>query len=128
MIKITDNAVNKIKEIILEENNPNIKLRVGVQGGGCSGMQYFFILDEEQTEDDFTLEIGEVSVLIDSISSQYLAGAEINYVEDIRGSNFSIDNPNAQTSCGCGSSFSVGDNFYSGYEHSYSNYEHNQES
>lgn len=128
MITITDNAVNKIKEIIQEENNPNIKLRVGVQGGGCSGMQYFFTLDEEQTEDDFTIDVSNISVLVDSISSQYLMGAVIDYVENIYGSNFSIDNPNAQTSCGCGSSFSVGDNFYSGYEHSYSNYEHNQES
>jgi iron-sulfur cluster insertion protein len=118
MIKITDNAVKKIKEIILEENNSNIKLRVGVQGGGCSGMQYFFTLDEEQNEDDFTLDVNDVSVLVDSISSQYLTGAVIDYVDNIYGSNFSIDNPNAQTSCGCGSSFGVSDNFYSGYEHS----------
>ena len=126
MITITDSAVSKVKEIIAEENNPNIKLRVGVQGGGCSGMQYFFTLDEEQAEDDFVLDVSDVAVLVDSISSQYLMGAVIDYKESIYGSNFSIENPNAQTSCGCGSSFSVGDNFYSSYEHSYSNYDHTE--
>lgn len=122
MITISESAISKIKDIITEENNPNIKLRVGVQGGGCSGMQYFFTLDEEYSEeDDFVIPAGDINVIVDSISSQYLRGAEIDYVDDIRGSNFSINNPNAQTSCGCGSSFSVGDsfneNYYSGYEH-----------
>jgi len=112
MITVSNSAVLKIKDIITEENNSELKLRVGVQGGGCSGMQYFFTLDEVQSEDDFTVDIGGISVLVDSISSQYLRGAEIDYVENISGSNFSINNPNAQTSCGCGSSFGVSDSFY----------------
>jgi iron-sulfur cluster insertion protein len=106
MIELTENAKNKVKELLLEENNPNIKLRVFVQGGGCSGMQYGFTFDEDQNEDDFTLNFDEVSILVDSMSSQYLQGAKIDYKEELMGSNFSIDNPNAQTSCGCGSSFS----------------------
>lgn len=122
MITISESAIAKIKNIIAEENNPKIKLRVGVQGGGCSGMQYFFTLDDDFSEDeDFVISVGDISVLVDSVSSQYLRGAEIDYQEDINGSNFSINNPNAQTSCGCGSSFSVGegfyDNYYSGHEH-----------
>ena len=122
MITISESAISKIKDIIIEENNPKIKLRVGVQGGGCSGMQYFFTLDEEYSEeDDFVIPAGDINVIVDSISSQYLRGAEIDYVDDIRGSNFSINNPNAQTRCGCGSSFNVSDsfndNYYSGYEH-----------
>ena len=106
MIELTENAKNKVKELLLEENNPNIKLRVFVQGGGCSGMQYGFTFDEDQNEDDFTLYFDEVSILVDSMSRQYLQGAKIDYKEELMGSNFSIDNPNAQTSCGCGSSFS----------------------
>ena len=106
MIELTENAKNKVKELLLEENNPNIKLRVFVQGGGCSGMQYGFTFDEDQNEDDFTLNFDEVSILVDSMSRQYLQGAKIDYKEELMGSNFSIDNPNAQTSCGCGSSFS----------------------
>lgn len=106
MIELTENAKNKVKELLLEENNPNIKLRVFVQGGGCSGMQYGFTFDEDQNEDDFTLNFGEVNILVDSMSSQYLQGAKIDYKDDLMGSSFSIDNPNAQTSCGCGSSFS----------------------
>ena len=112
MITVSNNAILKIKDIVAEENNSELKLRVGVQGGGCSGMQYFFTLDDVQSEDDFTIDLGGVTVLVDSISSQYLRGAEIDYVEDINGSNFSINNPNAQTSCGCGSSFGVSDSFY----------------
>ncbi len=106
MIELTDNAKNKVKELLLEENNPKIKLRVFVQGGGCSGMQYGFTFDEDQNEDDFTLNFDDVSILVDSMSSQYLQGAKIDYKDDLMGSSFSIDNPNAQTSCGCGSSFS----------------------
>jgi iron-sulfur cluster insertion protein len=122
VITISESAIAKIKDIIAEENNPTIKLRVGVQGGGCSGMQYFFTLDDEFSEDeDFVVSVGDISVIVDSISSQYLRNAEIDYREDIHGSNFSINNPNAQTSCGCGSSFSVSDGFYdnhySGHEH-----------
>jgi iron-sulfur cluster insertion protein len=106
MIDLTENAKNKVKELLLEENNPNLKLRIFVQGGGCSGMQYGFTFDHAVAEDDFTLSFDGVELLIDSMSNQYLEGAKIDYKEDIMGSSFSIDNPNAQTSCGCGSSFS----------------------
>ena len=106
MITITDNAVAKIKDIIAEENNPNIKLRVFVQGGGCSGMQYGFTLDEEQAEDDWDLDYNGVRVLVDSMSGGYLQGAVVDYKEDQYGSTFSINNPQAVTTCGCGSSFS----------------------
>jgi iron-sulfur cluster insertion protein len=103
MITITESAQAKIADILAEENNPKLKVRAFVQGGGCSGFQYGFTLDEEHNEDDF-----EVSgVLVDSMSMQYLAGAVIDYKDDINGSSFSISNPNAQTTCGCGSSFSA---------------------
>ena len=106
MITITEAAVAKIQDIVAEENNPNLKLRVFVQGGGCSGMQYGFTLDEEQAEDDWDLDINGVHVLVDSMSGGYLQGAVIDYKDDIMGASFSINNPNAQTTCGCGSSFS----------------------
>jgi len=106
-ITITLPAQDKIADLLLEENNPNLKLRTFIQGGGCSGFQYGFTFDEEQNEDDFVVEAGTVKVLIDSMSYQYLAGAVIDYKEDLQGSHFSIKNPNAQTTCGCGSSFSV---------------------
>lgn len=105
MISLTENATGKLKDILAEENNPNLKLRIFVQGGGCSGMQYGFTLDETANEDDFTLDESGVQVLVDSMSMQYLSGAKIDYKDDLMGSSFSIDNPNAQTSCGCGSSF-----------------------
>ena len=107
MITITDNAVAKIRDIIAEENNPAIKLRVFVQGGGCSGMQYGFTLDEVQAEDDWDIESNGVNVLVDSMSGGYLQGAIIDYKEDQYGSSFSINNPQATTTCGCGSSFST---------------------
>ena len=103
MISITSNALNKISELLAEENNPKLKIRTFVQGGGCSGMSYGFTFDEEQTEEDFNIE----GVLVDSISMQYLSGATIDYKDDLSGSQFVILNPNAQTTCGCGSSFSV---------------------
>jgi iron-sulfur cluster insertion protein len=103
---LTESAVIKLKDILAEENNPQAKLRVFVQGGGCSGMQYGFTIDEEQNEDDFVQEYDSVQVLVDSMSWQYLAEATINYKEDLMGANFVIDNPMAQTTCGCGSSFS----------------------
>ena len=106
MLTVTENAIVKIKDILAEENNPNAKLRIFIQGGGCSGMQYGFTLDENQNEDDFSLPFNGIELLVDSMSSQYLQGASIDYKEDLMGSSFSIDNPNAQTSCGCGSSFS----------------------
>jgi iron-sulfur cluster insertion protein len=106
MLTITDEAVAKIKDIIAEENNPAIKLRVFVQGGGCSGMQYGFTLDEEINEDDWNLEFNGVKVLVDSMSGGYLQDAVVDYKEDQYGSQFSIKNPQAVTTCGCGSSFS----------------------
>jgi iron-sulfur cluster insertion protein len=106
MITITDSAVVKLKDILLEEANPALKLRVFVQGGGCSGMQYGFTLDEEQAEDDWDIDVSGVHILVDSMSGGYLQGAEIDYKEDNYGASFSIKNPNAQTTCGCGSSFS----------------------
>ncbi len=107
MITLTENAVVKIKDILAEENNPDIRLRVFVQGGGCSGFSYGFTLDEMQNEDDFVIEQSGLAVLVDAMSSQYLQGADVDYREDITGSQFVIKNPNAQSTCGCGSSFSV---------------------
>lgn len=107
MIELNPSAVTKLKELIAEENNPALKLRVFVQGGGCSGMQYGFSFDEESHDDDFSMEFDGVSLLVDSMSAQYLQNAKINYKEDNMGASFSIDNPQAVTSCGCGSSFSV---------------------
>ena len=106
MMTLTESATNRLKDLIAEENNPNLKLRVFVQGGGCSGMQYGFTFDEVANEDDWDLEFNGVKVLVDSMSGQYLTGATVNYKEDVYGSSFVIDNPNAQTTCGCGSSFS----------------------
>lgn len=103
MITITESAQAKIADILAEENNPKLKVRAFVQGGGCSGFQYGFTLDEEQNEDDF--DIG--GVLVDSMSMQYLTGATIDFKDDLTGSSFSIKNPNATTTCGCGSSFSA---------------------
>ena len=106
MITVTESAVTKIQDILAEENNPSLKLRVFVQGGGCSGMSYGFTLDEQQNDDDWNLEISGVQVLVDAMSGGYLQGAEIDYQEDQYGSTFSIKNPSAKTTCGCGSSFS----------------------
>ena len=106
-IEITDSAVAKIADLIAEEGNPNLKIRTFVQGGGCAGFQYGFTFDEVQNEDDFVIQKDSVTLLIDSVSMQYLVGATINYKEDLIGSSFVINNPNAQTSCGCGNSFSV---------------------
>jgi len=106
MLTITNSAVEKIQDILAEENNPSLKLRVFVQGGGCSGIQYGFTLDEAVNEDDFDLDIDGIHVLVDSMSGTYLQGAEIDYKDDVMGASFTIKNPNAQTTCGCGSSFS----------------------
>jgi iron-sulfur cluster insertion protein len=105
MIELNESAVTKLKQLFEEEDNPNLKLRVFVQGGGCSGMQYGFTFDEEQNEDDFDVSIDGVTLLVDSMSAQYLQNAKIKYTEDAMGASFSIDNPQAQTTCGCGSSF-----------------------
>lgn len=106
-ILFTDSAAAKVKDLLIEEGNANLKLRVFVQGGGCSGFQYGFTFDEDVNDDDTTLEKNGVSLLVDPMSFQYLVGAEIDYKEDIEGSQFVIRNPNATTTCGCGSSFSV---------------------
>jgi len=103
----TDNAANKVKELVDEEGNPELKLRVFVQGGGCSGFQYGFTFDEFVNEDDTQMTKNGVSLLIDAMSLQYLAGAEIDYKDDLQGAQFVIKNPNATTTCGCGSSFSA---------------------
>ncbi len=107
MITISDSARAKITELLNEEGNPNLKLRTFVQGGGCSGFQYGFTFDEDQAEDDWAFDLGPYKVLVDSMSMTYLENAEIDYKDDISGSQFTIKNPNAETTCGCGSSFSV---------------------
>jgi iron-sulfur cluster insertion protein len=106
-IRFTDNAAAKVSELIAEEDNPDLKLRVYVTGGGCSGFQYGFTFDEEANEDDTQVIKNGVTVLVDSMSVQYLSGAEIDYTDGLSGSQFVIRNPNASTTCGCGSSFSV---------------------
>ncbi len=106
-INFTDAAVEKVRELMQEEGNPALKLRVFVQGGGCSGFQYGFQFDEEQNEDDTEMTKGGVTLLVDSMSIQYLVGATIDFKDDLSGAQFVIDNPNAVTTCGCGSSFSV---------------------
>jgi iron-sulfur cluster insertion protein len=106
-IVFSDSAANKVSELILDEGNPNLKLRVSVSGGGCSGFQYGFSFDEAAADDDTVVEKGGVRLLIDPMSFQYLVGAEIDYEEGLEGARFVIRNPNATTTCGCGSSFSV---------------------
>jgi iron-sulfur cluster insertion protein len=98
-------AVGKLRELIAEENNPALKLRVFVQGGGCSGMQYGFMFDQSQNDDDFDFVFEDVQVLVDSVSMEYLKNSQVRYEESAMGSSFVIDNPQAQTTCGCGSSF-----------------------
>lgn len=107
MMKLDTSAVAKLKDILAEENNPAAKLRVFVQGGGCSGFQYGFTLDESKNEDDFDFAYDNVTVLVDAMSMQYLQNANIRWDESDMGSSFVIDNPQAQSTCGCGSSFSV---------------------
>jgi len=107
MITVTESAKAKIFDLLIEEGNPDLKLRTFVQGGGCSGFSYGFTFDEIQNEDDFEMPLGESKILIDAMSMQYLQGASIDYEEDLQGSQFKITNPNAQSTCGCGSSFSV---------------------
>lgn len=106
-IDISDKCIEKVKDLLIDEGNPALCLRVFVQGGGCSGFSYGFTFDEITNEDDFTFEKESVKVLIDSMSYQYLAGASIDYKEDLMSNEFVIRNPNAQSTCGCGSSFSV---------------------
>ena len=103
----TDSAADKVKALIVEEGNDDLKLRVFVTGGGCSGLQYGFTFDEVTNEDDTIMQKNGVSLLIDPMSYQYLIGAEIYYSEGLEGAQFVIKNPNASSTCGCGSSFSV---------------------
>ncbi len=107
LLVFTDSAANKVKNLIEEEGNDNLKLRVYVTGGGCSGFQYGFTFDEDINDGDTSVEKNGVTLLIDPMSYQYLVGAEIDYKEDLEGSQFVIRNPNATTTCGCGSSFSA---------------------
>lgn len=106
-LSFTDPAVEKVRELLLEEGNPDLKLRVFVQGGGCSGFQYGFTFDDVLDEDDTVIEKGGVQLLVDPMSFQYLVGAEIDFKDDLEGAQFVIRNPNASTTCGCGSSFTV---------------------
>ena len=108
MLTVTEAAQTKITDILREENNPLMRLRMYVQGGGCSGMSYGFTLDDTMNEDDFEVPFSSSSVLVDSMSMQYVTGATIDYKDDLSGSQFVIKNPNAETTCGCGSSFSPG--------------------
>ena len=106
-VTFTDTAANKVKALIEKENNPNLKLRLYISGGGCSGFQYGFSFDEKVSDGDVTIANGDVVLVIDPMSIQYLMGSEVDYVEDLQGSQFVVRNPNATTTCGCGSSFSV---------------------
>ena len=107
MITLTESAVAKLKDILAEEANPAAKLRVFVQGGGCSGFQYGFTFDDQQNEDDFDITCDDVKVVVDAMSMQYLQGSTIDFKDDLMHANFVINNPQAQTTCGCGSSFSI---------------------
>lgn len=104
---LSDSAASKIRELVLEEQNPDLKLRVYIIGGGCSGFQYGFAFEEESEEGDFMIENDGVSMMVDPMSFPYLMGSVVNYKEDLQGSRFVIENPNAKTTCGCGSSFSI---------------------
>jgi len=107
VITISDSAKTKIKDLLYNEGNPKLSLRTFVQGGGCSGFSYGFTFDDEINEDDFEVPLDEFKVLVDSMSMQYLQGSTIDYKEELMGSNFVINNPNATSKCGCGSSFGV---------------------
>ncbi|HLS42678.1 MAG TPA: iron-sulfur cluster insertion protein ErpA [Paenalcaligenes sp.] len=106
-LNFSDAAVDKVRDLLLEEGNPNLKLRVFVQGGGCSGFQYGFTFDDVVNDDDTTIDKKGVHLLVDPMSFQYLVGAEIDYKDDLDGAQFVIRNPNATTTCGCGSSFTI---------------------
>jgi iron-sulfur cluster insertion protein len=106
-LQFTSAAAAKVRELIVEEGNRELKLRVYIQGGGCSGFQYGFEFDEQQGEDDLAVQTDGVTLLVDPLSLQYLMGAEVDYTESLHGAQFVIRNPNAKTTCGCGSSFSA---------------------
>ncbi|MDO2947432.1 iron-sulfur cluster insertion protein ErpA [Aeromonas simiae] len=106
-IQMTDAAANKVKALITEEENPELKLRVYITGGGCSGFQYGFTFDEKVNEGDTVVEKSGVVMVVDPMSLQYLVGGSVDYTEGLEGSRFTVTNPNATTTCGCGSSFSI---------------------
>ena len=106
-INLTAGAVRKVLELVTEEENPSLKLRVFITGGGCSGFQYGFSFEEEAADDDVVVEVGGVTLLVDPMSFQYLVGSEVDYTEGLEGSRFVVNNPNAATTCGCGASFSI---------------------
>ena len=106
-IKISDTVVSKVSEMLAEEGDPNLQLRIFVTGGGCSGFQYGFAFDDEKKDDDIRVVKDAITVVVDAMSLQYLAGAEIDYEDKLEGARFVIRNPNAASTCGCGSSFSV---------------------
>ncbi|AWX13363.1 iron-sulfur cluster insertion protein ErpA [Mergibacter septicus] len=106
-LNFTDAAANKVKSLLEGEENPNLKLRVYITGGGCSGFQYGFTFDEQVNEGDITIEKTGVMLVVDPMSLQYLIGGTVDYTEGLTGSRFIVDNPNATTTCGCGSSFSI---------------------
>ena len=106
-INLTARAVNKVRELVEEEENPGLKLRVYITGGGCSGFQYGFSFEDTAAEDDTVIEREGIAVLVDPMSFQYLVGSEVDYTEGLEGSRFIINNPNAATTCGCGASFSI---------------------
>lgn len=106
-LQFTDAAANKVKTLIEEEENPNLKLRVYITGGGCSGFQYGFTFDEAVNDGDMTIVNAGVTLVVDPMSLQYLVGGEVDYIEGLEGSRFFVNNPNATTTCGCGASFSV---------------------
>ncbi len=106
-IEFSDAAARKVKTLVDEEENPNLKLRVYVTGGGCSGFQYGFTFDEKVNEGDTTIDKNQVTLVVDPMSLQYLVGGEVDYTEGLEGSRFLVTNPNATTTCGCGSSFTV---------------------
>lgn len=106
-IIFTEAASAKVKELVTEEENSDLKLRVYVTGGGCSGFQYGFTFDEKLAEDDLVIDREGVSMVVDSLSFQYLVGSKVDYKEDLDGSRFVVENPNATSTCGCGSSFSI---------------------
>ena len=106
-INLSANAVRKVQELVAEEENSALKLRVYITGGGCSGFQYGFSFDEEVADDDTAIEEGGVTLLVDPMSFQYLVGSEVDYTEGLEGSRFIVNNPNATTTCGCGASFSI---------------------
>jgi iron-sulfur cluster insertion protein len=106
-LKISAAALDRVRDLIREEGNPALKLRVFIEGGGCSGFQSGFSFDADRADDDFVLDRDGVELLVDPLSMQYLEGAEVDYVEELSGAQFVIHNPNAKTTCGCGSSFTA---------------------